>query len=93
MKFKDWKHYDKQTVMKTWRYNILKKALKLLKEDNIDVCKSALNRYVEYLLEDTDYDSKTNVFYEPRTRFKFSSDVFAGITYEYVLEHLDEFTG
>ena len=91
MKFKDWKHYDKQTVLNTWKYRISKKALILLKEDNIDVYRSTLNHYIEYLLEDTDYDPKTNVFYEPHIGFKFSIDLFANITYEYVLEHLDEF--
>ena len=50
-----------------------------------------LDRYIEYLLEDTHYDPHTNVFYEPISRFKFSADIFSTITFEYVCEHLDEF--
>lgn len=91
MLFKDCKFYDKQTVLKTWRHKIISKAEQLLQEDGICVYESALNRYVEYLLEDTHYNIRDNVFYEPRSHYKFTVDVFAQITYEYVLEHLGEF--
>lgn len=91
MLFKDWKSYDKKSVLKTWQYKILEKTLKLLAEDDIKVYRNSLKRYIRYLLEDTDYDPYTNVFYEPVSKFKFSVDVFSSIAYEYVLEHLEDF--
>ena len=91
MLFKDLNFQDKESVLKTWRYKILEKTLKLLEKDGACLYVSALNRYINYLLEDTHYNPKDNVFYEPISRFKFSVDVFSSITYEYILEHLDEF--
>lgn len=91
MLFKDLKFHDKKNVLKTWQYKILEKTLKLLAEDDIVVYKTSLKRYIRYLLEDTDYDPRTNVFYEPVSKFKFRVDVFSSITYEYVLEHLEDF--
>ncbi|WP_296884901.1 hypothetical protein [uncultured Methanobrevibacter sp.] len=92
MLFKDLEFHDKQTVLKTWRYKILEKTLKLLEKEHVTLYVSALNRYITYLLEDTHYNPKDNVFYEPISRFKFSVDVFSSITYEYVCEHLEEYT-
>ena len=91
MIFKEWKSYDKQNVLNTWRHKILEKTLKLLDDAGIQVHNVVLNRYIEYLLEDTHYDPYTNVFYEPISHFKFSVDVFSTIAFEYVCEHLDEF--
>lgn len=91
MIFKDWKSYDKKTVLNTWRYKILERTLKLLDDAEIQVHKLVLSRYIEYLIEDTHYDPHTNVFYEPISHFKFSVDVFSSIAFEYVCEHLDEF--
>lgn len=89
--FKDLKFHEKRSVMKTWRYKILSKARELLADDGFNVSESSLRRYVEYLLEDTHYNVQDNVFYEPISHFKFTVNSFAQITYDYVLEHLDEF--
>lgn len=91
MLFKDLNFQDKESVLKTWRYKILEKTLKLLEKEAVHISSSDLNRYISYLLEDTHYDPYRNVFYEPVSRFKFSVDVFSSISYEYVLEHLDDF--
>ena len=92
MLFKDLNFQDKESVLKTWRYKILEKTLKLLEKESVHVIISDLNRYINYRLDDTHYNPKDNVFYEPISRFKFSVDVFSSITYEYVCEHLEEYT-
>ena len=91
MLLKDLKFKGKKYVMDAWTWSISTKAMDLLREDGIIVSKPSLKRYVEYLIEDTDYNERDNAFYEPISSFKFSVSVFAQITYEYVLEHLDEF--
>ena len=91
MILKDWTSYEKNTVLNTWKYKILEKTLKLLDDAGIQVHRLVLNRYIEYLLEDTHYDPYTNVFYEPISHFKFSVDVFSSIAFEYVCEHLEDF--
>lgn len=91
MLFNDWKSYEKQSVLNSWKSKILAKTLNLLDDSGISVRVTVLKRYIEYLLEDTHYDPHTNVFYEPISRFKFSADIFSSIAFEYVCEHLDEF--
>lgn len=91
MIFKETKFHGKFQVLNSWKSNIYEKTVELLQQDNIIVSENRLKQYIEYLLEDTHYNHYDNVFYEPITRFKFTVNVFSQISYEYVLEHLDEF--
>lgn len=88
MLFKELNFNDKQTVLKVWRWKIIKKVLEAI---DFDVSRSSLNRYVEYLLEDTHYNPSDDVFYDPISRFKFTVDIFTSITVEYIYEHPSEF--
>lgn len=92
MMFKDVKFRDKMLVLSSWRGKIFKETMFLLQEEGVtSVSSTCLYRYVTYLLEDTDYNYHDNVFYEPVSRFKFTSKVFAQITFDYIMEHPKEF--
>lgn len=92
MLFKDCKFKDKKNILNSWKQNVFQEAVKILHEKNIHVRQLVLNNYIECLLEETDYNVRDNVFYEPISRYKFTVEVFAQITVEYVREHLIEFT-
>lgn len=91
MLFKDCKFKDKRQVMHSWKQNIFTESMKILKEENIIVSELSLDNYIEILLEETDYNIRDNVFYEPISRYKFTVDVFTQITVEYIHEHITEF--
>lgn len=56
-----------------------------------DLSPTRVNRYVEILLDDQDFNPKTHVFYDKNTNRKLTHDFLANIAYQYILEHLDEF--
>ena len=92
MLFKDVNFRDKISVLKSWRSKVYMETLGLLQKNGVKyISSNSLNRYITYLLEDTDYNYHDNVFYEPISRFKFTVDVFSQITFEYVMEHQKEF--
>jgi len=91
MKFKECEFKNKVNILNTWKWNIMDSVSILFKDEGLHLSTVAVLSYIEYLLEDTDYNHYDNAFYEPISKFKFTVDIFAQITYEYVHEHLSEF--
>ena len=90
MKFKDCNFQGKKRYQKSIRRNIYDK----LDHDiwSISVFSFlAIERYLDVLIEETDFNPKTKVFYEGISKTKISIDLFAKIASEYILEHIDDF--
>lgn len=76
-------------VKKIW-----KKVVKEAENDRLDLNTLSMPnicRYLEYLVCDCDYNSRSHVFYEKYSNRKLSYDLLSKIAYEYILEHKDYF--
>ncbi|MBQ6344992.1 MAG: hypothetical protein IJI96_02655 [Methanobrevibacter sp.] len=51
----------------------------------------AIERYLDILIEETDFNIKSKVFYDKISNTKISYNLFAKIATEYILEHINDF--
>lgn len=89
MKFIDVKFRGKNKFLN----NAVKEIMIILEHNlTLDVFSElAIRRYLEILLEDQDFNPKTNVFYDNLSKRKLNYNFLASIAKEYILEHEDEF--
>lgn len=89
MKFEDIDFAGKNKVCKHARYEI-----KLILSHSLDLEKLSvlsIDRYLEILISDQDYNPKSNVFYDRCTGRKLNFTFLASIAHDYILEHIDDF--
>ena len=67
-------------------YKILGTKLDLDKFSTLEV-----QRYLEILLDDQDFNPKTKVFYDKVSNRKLNYEFLASVAHDYILEHADEF--
>ena len=56
-----------------------------------DLSPTRLNRYIEILIDDQEFNPRTLGFHDRLTGKKLSIGFIAGIGYMYILDHLEEF--
>ncbi len=89
MKFEDMKFKNKERVKR----NTISLIIDELKH-SLDFEKLAywnVYIYCEVLIDDQEYNLKSNVFYDKLTNRKLNIKFLAAIAHDYILEHIQEF--
>lgn len=89
MKFEDIDFMGKNKVCKHARYEIKCILSHSLDMDKLSVL--CIDRYLEILISDQDYNPKSNVFYDRRTGRKLNFTFLASIAHDYISEHTEDF--
>lgn len=90
MKFKDCNFQGNEKYLKSIRKKIFNKLDPMIWSMGV-FSVLEIERYLDILIEETDFNPKTKVFYEKISKTKISVNLFAKIATEYILEHMDDF--
>lgn len=89
MKFRECRFQGKYKFKKSTRKKIFDKLD--IWTMNVLFSFSTLERYLDILIDETDFNPKTKVFYYKTSNTKISIDLFSKIATEYIVEHIDDF--
>jgi len=89
MKFEDCRFKGKQRVRKNHILEITERLTPLL--EGFGFQETSIRRYLEILVDQQEYNVRTDVFYDKITNRKLDYDFLAVIAYEYIMEHKSDF--
>ena len=90
MKFKDVDFQGKEKFQKSIRRSIYGRIDPIITLSEV-FSLLAIERYLDILIEESDFNPKSRVFYNKISNTKITHDLFGKIASEYILEHIEDF--
>lgn len=74
-----------------YKREIIHEILDTIEDTIPGLSPTRVNRYLEYLIDDQDFNIPNKCFYDKTTNKKLSVKFLSSIAIDYILEHINEF--